>query len=174
MKKFLSKKSVMITFLVAAVAFLAFYIATLAWPVSYNMTYKDTVKRGGSEITYELKFKSNNKAHTVQSVDGTTQEQDVWIYRDGNLVFSCGDLKTTTKEQYKERVNYYKEMKKTDKEAYEARAMKVSAFKLTQDLGEVKLEAVSAGSIVLAVIGGVVELVLIAGATMSVLYRRKK
>jgi len=36
------------------------------------------------------------------------------------------------------------------------------------------MSATSVGAIVLAVVGGVVELALIAGATMSILYRRKK
>lgn len=175
MKKFLSKKPVMIAFIAAAVAFLAFYIATLAWPVSYHLPYKDTITMGGTEIEYTIKFKSNEKMYMETSTSEGTDKEEVWIYRDGNLVFMLGGTDYMNEAEYKEAVKELKAAKKENKKAYEAAAdFEVNAFQVTAESPYAKLEAVSAGSIVLAVVGGVIELALIAGATMSILYRRKK
>jgi len=92
MKKFLSKKPVMIAFIAAAVAFLAFYIATLAWPVSYHLPYK--YEKDGMEITYQ--FKSNKKLHGEMTMGDEKEEMDYWYYRDGNLVFLVGSTKYIT------------------------------------------------------------------------------
>ena len=164
MKKFLSKKPVMIAFIAAAVAFLAFYIATLAWPVSYHLPYK--YEKNGMEVTYQ--FKSNKKIHGEMTIGGETIEMDSYYYRDGNLVFI---IDADTEAEYKTEVEAKKALKKANKALYEEMATyEVNAFKL--EMGDEA--ATNVGSIVLAVVGGVVALVLIAGATMSILYRRKK
>lgn len=169
MKKFLSKKPVMIAFIAAAVAFLAFYIATLAWPVSYQLPY--TQKENGVETT--IQFKSDKKIHAKITEGKETEEFDYWVYRDGNLIFMVGSTEYMTEAQYDAAVKELKELKKADKKAYEETAVyKANAFKLESKFSDDS--ATNAGAIVLAVVGGVVELALIAGATMSILYRRKK
>ncbi len=171
MKKFLSKKSVMFTFIALAVAFLAFYIATLAWPVSYHTTYKVSATMGSTTVEGTIKFKSNKKAVMTSTMGSTTVKEECWVYFDGYSYYVVGDVDSMTKAEYKEEVKELKQLKKDNKALYENVMTKINAFKIDD---EDYTKSSNTGAIVLAVVGGVLELVLIAGATLSVLARRKK
>ena len=147
MKKFLSKKPVMISFVVAAALFLAVYVGMLVRPVSYgfNYTYKDSKTYAGVEykITQKLNFKSDKIVRMTSITQEGDQEeekvvQDTWIYRDGDMIVNLGikkyiknselteeQLKEANKSEwlmneteYEERVKAIKEMKKNNSALY--------------------------------------------------------
>ncbi len=95
MKKFLSKKPVMIAFIVAAVVFLAVYIGMLVRPVSYGFNYTNKTTDEGVTSIEKINIKSD-KVMRMTSIekqkgkDDTKSVVDAWIYRDGNKIYMVG------------------------------------------------------------------------------------
>lgn len=166
MKKLLSKKPVMITFIALAVVFLAVYIGMLVRPVSYgfNYTSKNTATVAGKEITttYKVNFKSDRVARQTMIVEGEKETKGVseyWIYRDGNKILMI-DLKEIissteftdaqieemnkecmTKKEYEVEVEKLEKMKKENAALYELEmkgATEVGLFKFGEDIAETK------------------------------------
>lgn len=189
MKKFLSKKPVMITFIVLAVLGLAFYIGMIARPVAYDFNYKNVKTVGDTTVTTTLKVKNNEKAvqtRVTKTPSSTTEvETEVWIYVDGNIALLIGPTKTMTEAQYEERIKNIKEEKKGNAKAFEEKleaavkselAFKANAFKIISGEGEDAIEFKCTGSTVFAIVGGIVEAVLITGAVLTIVFvvRKKK
>ena len=98
MKKFLSKKPVMITFIVLAVVMIAFYIGMMVRPVSYGMNYVSKSSLAGVEST--TKYKANSdKTMRLTSITEKNDKIDLkavvdfWIYRDGDTIYLIGEKK---------------------------------------------------------------------------------
>ena len=189
MKKFLSKKPVMITFIVLAVLGLALYIGMLARPVAYGFNYKNIETKGDVTRTFTINVKNSKKAVqkvlTESSSSTSETEQEIWIYVDGNTVVFVGPTKTITEDEYKAEVEAYKKAKKETPEDYKkelendvklGRAFKANAFKITIGTGDNTTEFKCAGSTIFAILGGIVEAVLIAGAVSTIVFvvRKKK
>lgn len=181
MKKFLSKKPVMISLLVAAVLVLALYIGMLARPVALGWTYSDVEAKDGVTVTTKMKFggKTIKGTMTTKTVDGEeTENYEMYYYRDGNKVWMLAPTELMSEEDYDKLIEEIKKMKKEDKAAYEAEVgdptFTINAFSATQKMGDETTKISCNATTIFAVVAGVIELVLIAGAVMSTLYVVKK
>ncbi len=166
MKKFLSKKPVKITFIALAIAFLAFYAYMLIRPVSFGMSYKETTTQFGKEVTNTIKFKNGKKARITRESDGSKTWSDVWVYCDGYSYTVVGSTDYITEKVYEDRVKDLKAQKKENKELYEEGMIDINAFSLDED-------ATCTGAIVFAVVGGVVELILITFTSLTFVFAKK-
>ena len=160
MKKFFGKKPVMITFVALAVVMLVVYIGMLARPVAVGFSYSE--KEDGITTTYKFGLK---KVEGTMSDGKNKTTMDTYYYcQDNIVVFDYFGVVQNDKD--------YKEWKKDVREnwdTYKEMGMEINAFKMGD-----KDEATCAGSIVFAVVGGIVELVLLAGAGLAVFYAVKK
>lgn len=140
---------------------------------------------------------------SAENVKDTVYEMDCWMIRDGKYVISGNDYvkefkkfvilgeeataedlkdmnenQVMTEEDYNDMVKFAEEMKKADKDAYyeslKERANTVNAFKITEKIGDKTYEYTCRGAIAFAIVGGIVELVLVAGAAMAVVNNLKK
>lgn len=168
MKKFLGKLPVMITFVSLAVVMLIAYIGLLVRPVAVGFTYKGEMDIGMGEMEMVVKVKSGSKVDVKVDVDGTSMElEDVrYIEHDRELLVllnygTMQPLELTDKE--------YKEMKEDiikDWDTYKEAAFDINAFEMGED-GD---SLTCTGSIVFAIVGGVVLVALLTFGTLSVLY----
>lgn len=95
MKKFLSKKPVMITFIALAVVMIAFYIGMMVRPVSYGMNYVYKNSVGDTETTTKLKINSDKtmRLTSTRENDGKVSDKTVmeyWIFRDEDSIYQLG------------------------------------------------------------------------------------
>ena len=157
MKKFLSKKPVMITFIVLAVLFLAVYIGLLVRPISVGMSY--THKTDDGKVT--LQIKSSKKL--IQK-DGDNEIGYWYTVIDGKM-YPIGLTSIMTEEAYNSAVKTLKE-----NEMLRNSTTKVNTFVIID--GEDSF--VCAGAIVFAVIGGLAELGLISFAVLSIANQKKR
>lgn len=115
MKKFLTKKPVMIIFIALAVVMLAFYIGMMVRPVSYGMNYVSKSASAGVETTSKYKINSDKTARIVMVTekDGKVTQKsvaDYWIYRDEDTIYNLGLKKVVSgiedgKKVSKEEIN---------------------------------------------------------------------
>ena len=170
MKKFLSKKPVMITFVAVAVLMLVFYIAMLVRPVAIGMTYKGEASFGiGTKVEMTVKVKNSSEVDVKISAEGTSIEMEDMRYvcHDRQLYIMIDEGKMTD-EQFK---NAKKEIIENWETLDKVGALlDVNAFKA----GDETDTLTCAGSIVFAAIGGVVTVALLGFATLSVLAVVKK
>lgn len=175
MKKFFGKLPVMITFVALAVIFAAVYIGMLVRPVAIGMTYKGEMDLGyGGKMEMVVKVTSSSKVDVKVKVSGTSMEmEDVrYIEHDRQLLILLDDggepLQMTDKE-YKdakeEIIKNWDEVKKSD-----MMIMDINAF----SMGDEEQSLDCTGSVVFAIVGGIVELILLAGAGLAVFYKVKK
>lgn len=163
MKKFLKKKPVMITFCVLAALMLIFYIGMMVRPVAIGMSYK--TERDGVEVS--LKFNSTKKLTMTMSEDG--EEESIKYYyiakgREIAIIMTPASLVSD---------KAYEELKEQAKEDWGSVGMvieDINAFKM-EIAGE---DYVSTGSIVFAVVCGVITVTLLVFAGMSVAAQSKK
>lgn len=162
MKNFLKKKPVFITLVSVAVVLLVFYIAMLARPISYGMTYKATEEGVTTKITFDSKQIKNE----ISEDDGSTVSYKLYfVEKDGEFMILPG----TTKDSYKDDVKEAKENWGTYQSAEQT--IKINAFSFKVD--DVKYTC--SGAIVFAVVMGLVEATVIAFAvTSTVLFVKKK
>lgn len=171
MKKFFGKKPVLITFIALAVIFAVVYIGMLVRPVAIGMTYKGTITNPENiteTVNVSVKFKSGKKAE--MKIEGEKETNTIYYFeKDGYVVF----LPTVEKDED------YKDAKEAALENWETTKTYVklgmggedcTAFSAKVNGAELKCT----GSVVFAIIGGVLELVLLAGAGLSVFYAVKK
>ena len=174
MKKFLGKKPVMITFIALAVIMLVFYIGMLVRPVAIGMTYKGDLNMDyWGKMEMEVKVKTGSKADVKVTIEGVSFElEDVrYVENDRQVYIIMADLDDPMKMTDEE----YKEMKKEilkywDDLDKEGALMDVSAF----SMGDETDSMTCVGSIVFAIIGGVITAALITFATLSTLVVLKK
>ena len=171
MQKFLSKKPVMISFIVGAIIML---ILTIAWcirPVSLGYTY--TSRQDNTTVKYH--FNSSNKITLKIDNGEDTEKVKMWYFqKDGYLVLSGllaedyeGDgvvvEKAATKKEYKE----WKEtiLENWDKDEAKELYPTINAFKVESNANS----ATSAGAIVSVVIFGTLAVASMVIATLSVI-----
>lgn len=172
MKKFLGKKVTMISFVVVAVVLAVFYIGMLVRPVAIGFTYKGEIAYGlndtmdmtvkvnsGSEVDVTLKYPDQSKDE-LENVRYVEHDGEIYLLMD---YFTMQPEKLTDK-QYKERK---KEILR-NWDTYEEAAFDINAFEIEMDDDEDTLTCV--GSIVFAVIGGVVLTALGTLGALSVYY----
>ena len=160
MKKFLGKKPVMITFLSVAVVLLVVYIGMLVRPVAIGFSYKGEVS--GTE--YSVKIKNGSEA--VMSIEGVEETQKCRYVVKGREIFVIPEEMTDEE---------YKEAKKEILDNWDM--VKVSPFFSKTNAFKVEMmneEFTCAGSIVLAVVGGIVTAAVITFATLSTIVVVKK
>ena len=167
MKKFFGKLPVMITFIALAVICAVGYIGMLVRPIAIGMTYKGEAH--GAEVT--VKVLSNKKIKmTMKGETTTTTEEAYYFEKDGYIVFLDSENDDDYKTDKKDILDNWEVAKGLiDSGAYpggkDCNAFGVKVF------GE---DFKCTGSVVFAVIGGVIELVLLAGAGLAIFYKVKK
>ena len=186
MKKFFGKLPVMITFVALAVVMAAAYIGLLVRPAAIGFAYKGEADffETGKKQEVSMTFRNNKVARTTIQGEEDKVVVDVWVYRDGNYVIQGGikevieadestkamlEYAKMSEDDYKDMVKSIEEMKEKDEKAYEEalkEEIEINAFKMT--IGEDEFKCT--GSVVFAIVGGIVELVLLAGAGLSVFY----
>ena len=175
MKKFFSKMPVMITFIALAVIMTVAYIGLLVRPVAIGMTYKGKMDMGmGEKMEMVVKVTSGSEVDVKVKVDGTSIEMENlrYVEHDRQLLVlldydTMQPIKMTDKE--------YKDAKKEAIERWDeieklGMLMDINAFEMGDETDTLKCT----GTVVFTVIGGIVELVLLAGAGLAVFYKVKK
>ena len=179
MKKLLSKKSTKIALCVVTLLVTVFYVFMLVRPVSTlgNYTRTTETKVGSYDRVTEEKLKFiNGKKFKVTSVTTVNDEEldpvesEMWYFVEDRKFFPGSSVKVMTEEKFDELVKETKEAEDFDK-VLEANETKVSAFKLVINEDTVYKNT---GMVVFAIIGGIVELVLLAGTAYSVMLANKK
>ena len=176
MRKFFGKLPVMITFVALAVIFAVVYIGMLVRPVAIGMTYKGEMDLGfGGKMEMVVKVTSGSKVDVKVKMSGTSMElEDVrYIENDRQLLILLdvddGTPLQMTDKEYKEAkeeiIKNWDDVKKSD-----MMVMDINAF----EMGDETQSLSCTGSVVFAIIGGVIELVLLAGAGLAVFYTIKK
>lgn len=167
MKNFLTKKSVMISLIVAAIVMFALTIIWCARPVSVGYTYK--------QDNSSIHFNSTNKC-TMEMEDTKTK---LWYFTKDGVLVLCGpaeDIKVAgtvvakamTKDEFKD---YKKEiLEDWDKEEAKENGIQINAFKI----GEGDDVATCAGAIVTVVIFAILTITAATFATLSVVYYLNK
>lgn len=200
MKKFLQKKPVMISFVVAAVLFLAVYIGMLVRPISYGYNYTHKETEGEVTSIGKINVKSNKVLRNTlitkeKGKDDEKQVVDCWVYVDGSRVMFVGykeviEAKETmkeyinanlmTKEDYKKKAE---ELSKLSDEEFNAAFKAAEAVGMGYDFGIYKLEVGDGENaeiyknnqaIAFTVVHGIVTLALVAFAGLSVFCVIKK
>lgn len=170
MKKFFGKLPVMITFVALAVVMAVVYIGMLVRPVAIGMTYKGEVSRYGETAEISVKVKSGKKLEMTTKVDGSTlTDEGYYFEKEGYIVFmeaSNNDEYKAEKEELIKNWEITKSMIKTTGMG----GIDCNAFGV-EVMGE---DFTCIGSIVFAIVGGIIELVLLAGAGLAIFYKVKK
>lgn len=170
MKKFLGKKPVMITFLALAVVMLVVYIGMLVRPVAIGMTYKGEVTMYGQKAEISVKVTSGKKLEMTTKVDGDSMtEKGYYFEKDGYIVFMDADNDEEYKAEKKELLNNWEDTKAMIK-ATGMGGIDCNAFGV-EVMGE---DFTCVGSIVFAVVGGIVTAAVITFATLSTIVVLKK
>ena len=175
MKKFFGKKPVMITFIALAVVLAVVYIGMLVRPVAIGFTYKGEMDMmGAGKMEMVVKVTSGSEVDVKVKVAGASVEMEDlrYIEHDGQLLVlldydNMEPIKMTDKEYKdakKEAIENWDEIKKS------GMLMDINAFEMGQ--GEETLDCT--GTVVFAIVAGVVELVLLAGAALAIVYAVKK
>lgn len=170
MKKFFGKLPVMITFVALAVIFAVVYIGMLVRPVAIGMTYKGEVTRYGQTAEISVKVKSGKKLEMTTEVAGEKDvEKGYYLEKDGFIVFMDAQNDAEYEAEKKEILDNW-DTAKAMIESTGLGGIECNAFGV-KVMGE---EFSCTGSVVFAIIGGVIELVLLAGAGLAVFYTIKK
>lgn len=166
MKKFLGKKPVWITFLAVAVVLLVVYIGMLVRPVAIGFTYKGKVDLGlGDKTEVSIKVKNGSEVVLNSEMTGEMKVRYVVKGREIAVLSMMGEISDEE----------FKEVKKEVLDDWDtAKAMGIvydtNAFNVNMD-GE---NLVCAGSIIFAVVGGIVTAAVITFATLSTIVVVKK
>ena len=170
MKNILSQTKTAIILLFITVLLLGSYVYMIARPISYGMSYYNSVVYEGVKFEGEIRFNSDG---TVLSKNTNFEEpiEMYYYYKDG-YVFT---LMAKNEEERASEIAYIKE-NFDEAIATPLYASKTSAFKqVAVGLDEEVTTYTCTGAIIFAVVGGVVWLALFALATFSfVLSKRAK
>ena len=161
MKKFLSKLPVMITFVALAVVMLVAYIGLLVRPVAVGFTYKGkTENLLGKEVEVSIKIK--NSSEFVMTSEGEDEKiEGRYVVKGREIAIIPMEISDKDfKEMKEEALKNWEDVKES------GMVYKANAFKTELD-GE---DFVCTGSIVFAIVGGVVLVALLTFGTLSVLY----
>ena len=160
MKKGLKKKSTMITLIIVSLVLVALYVVMLARPVAVGFNY--THKTDSVTTTYNFGFK---KVTTTRESGNSKTTREVYYYcKDGLVVIDTLGTVSNNDE--------YKTWKKNIEEnwgAYKNTGIEINAFKFGED-GDYSCS----GSIIFAVVGGVVVVGMLALTALSIFGQNNK
>ena len=162
MKKIISNKITTIVLLVVSVAFFGFYTYMLARPISYGMDYHNVTVYDGGVFEGTMKFKVD-KTMFNSNTNFNEELKSFYYYKSGYIFFTMAE----NSEDYQEEVAYIND--NFDQAiATPFYADKINAFRLVLEEDDGYSTTYTCKSaIVLAIVGGVVELVLISFAVAS-------
>ena len=168
MKNFLSCKKTLIVLLVITIISLGFYAYMLARPIFYGMDYRAVVEYEGGVFEGTMKFKSDG---TMVNKNTNFEEEmkSFYYYKDGYVFYTMA----STDEDYEKEVA---EINENFDEAIKTPfyADKINAFKLVAAEDDGYSTVYNCASAVLfAVIGGVIEVILIGLIFVSFIVRKK-
>lgn len=169
MKNLLSCKKTAIILLVVTLLSVAFYAYMLARPISYGKEYSNVTEYEGGSFEGTMKFYADGTM--VNSNNNFDQEmKSRYYYKDGYVFFTLAE----TDEEYEEEVASINE---NFDEAIRVPfyADEISAFRLvvSENDGYEMVYSCSFAT-TFAIVGGVVELVLVAFTVVAVLLCKKK
>ena len=157
MKNFLSCKKTLIVLLVITIISLGFYAYMLARPIFYGMDYRAVVEYEGGVFEGTMKFKSDG---TMVNKNTNFEEEmkSFYYYKDGDYEKEVAEINENFDEAIK--TPFY--------------ADKINAFKLVAAEDDGYSTVYNCASAVLfAVIGGVIEVILIGLIFVSFIVRKK-
>ena len=166
MKKFLGKKSSKILFIILTLVLTAVYIYMLVRPISYGMTYKNETTALGITTTREVTFLSSKKMKVTTTTGSSTSTVEQWIYCQGGKIAIVDATGLISEETYNKLIE-----SEDSKNAYiKGATYNLNAFGGEGLAGEYKCT----GAVVFAIVGGVVELVLITLTALTFVFASKK
>lgn len=171
MKKILSNIKTVIGLLAVTTILLGFYIYMIARPVSYGMEYHTEYEYAG--VPFEGTFIFNADGSMVNLNTNFDEELiSRYYYKDGYVFFTMAE----TDAEYEKEVewinsNFEKAINPVETPFY---AGKINAFGLTSEGPDgFKVDYDCSNAVVFAVVGGVVEAMLIALTCVSYLFWKK-
>lgn len=169
MKNILSRKTTAIILLIITVLSLGFYAYMIARPISYGMSYHNHTAYEGGTFDGSMKFYSDTTMLNSNTNLGAELESR-YYYKDGYVFFVLAG----TEQGYEAEVAFINEH---FEEAIERPfyADKINAFRLfVAEADGYATVYTCTPAIVFAIIGGVVEVTLVAFACAAVLLWKKK
>lgn len=163
MNKFLKKKPVVITLCVLAVLMLAFYIGMMVRPVAVGMSYKGKTNLGLTKVDTTIKINNSNK---LTKITKNTETEHYYFVKGREIVVLWDSGAKLSKEEYKD----LKEDVLGNWSTFKLNKYDVSAFKMEKGSDEFT----SNGSIIFAVVGGIITVTLVVFAGLSIAASCKK
>jgi hypothetical protein len=179
MKKFLTKKATMIGSIVAAAVVLVLLLAFCIRPVSVGYSYTVSTESeyyGKFTVTYHFdtfsKVTLQSKYEKEEFASMEAEEQHWYFVKDGVLVVGPS-VKSMEKEDFEKAKE--EALKDWDKEEARNDGMLIDAFRIrTVDEGQVgEDKAVNGGAIATVVVLAVVDAVLVAGAVVLLIVKKR-
>ena len=168
MKKFLSKTKTAIILLIATILLVGSYVYIIASPVTYGMKYRNEVVYDGEVFKGSLKYYPNGKV-VGENTNFDEPFEMYYYYKDG-YVFN---LTATNDEEYEAEVAAinanFDEAVATPLYAFKTNAFKQVAQGLDNDV----MTYTCQGTIIFAIVGGIVRLLLIALTAYSFVFSKK-
>ena len=170
MKKVLSQKKTAIVLLIAAIIAFVFYEYVVMRPISFGMEYHASTEYEGYAFEGSIKFYSDGTSITKNS--NFDQAVVSYYYQKNGYHFLT---MASTEDQFAEEIEWidqnFEEAVKMPFYAY-----KINAFKMTAADGSgYQIEYTCTTAIVIAIVGGVIEVALIwLSGTAWVSYRKAK
>ena len=169
MKNLLSNKKTAIILLVASILLLGFYAYMLARPISYGMAYHNVTEYEGGVFEGTMKFYSD-KTMVNTNTNFNEDLKSRYYYKDGYVFFT---LAQTDKEYDEEIASINEKFDEAIKTPFYAD--EINAFKLVVTEGDGYATIYTCTpAIVFSIVGGVIELALIALTFAAVLLCKKK
>ena len=168
MKKFLGKKSVFISFLVAAVLFTVLYVYMLARPVAYGFSYEGISSAVRKEV--ECTFVSSSVARLEIGDD----ELEVYYYQEDGKMSFIAPTDSISKKEYKSIINddeFEDHLETVDTE--------INAFGAVINPGIPGVDTINVrceDTVTFAIMGGIVEVALLVfcGLSTACFLKKKK
>ena len=176
MKKILSCTQVLIALFIATAISLGVYAYMLLRPISLGMAYNNETEYDGVTFEGTIKFRANKTMVTTNTNPNyeedfeTVNVESRYYYKNGYVFFTMAQ----TDEEYEEEVAAIKDDfdGAINTPFY---ADEISAFKLTISEGDdYSVVYTCTAAIVFAIVGGIVELALVALICTSFVLRKKK
>ncbi len=169
MKNISSKTKIAVVILFITVILLVGYVYMIARPISYGMAYHNSVVYEGETFEGTIRYYPDG---TLSNKNSNFDEEmtEYYYYKDG-YVFT---LMAETDEEYEAEVAYINE-NFDDAVASPFYATRINAFKqVAEGLDEYVTTYTCTGAITFAVVGGIVNLALIALTVFFFLFKKAK
>ena len=168
MKKILTFTKTTVILLVASIIFIGFYTYMLARPISYGMSYHNKTSDEGGFFEGTIKFYSDG---TMVNCNTNFNEEmnSRYYYKDGYVFFTSAK----TDKEYEEEIASINE-NFDEAISIPFYADKINSFKLVLSENDgYTIVYTCTPAIVFAIVGGVIELILIALICASIILRNK-